>query len=106
MADTSLPTGSQIYDAIMAEVEPELVSASLSLLEEKYRDEPEVQRLVRMERYGKAFTEYDKRYQAYQDSVSTSIKRCKLTARQAAEHRSQRQEEGVQQAILSQMNSL
>ena len=68
---TSLPlppaikSGMEVYDSIMREIEPELTSDKLPLLEEfKKTDSPE-QAGERKARYDKAFEEYDKRYKTY-----------------------------------------
>lgn len=57
--------GEEIYNRIMREIEPELTTDQIPLMEEKYKDETEEQRGVRAERYQKALDEYEKRYQAY-----------------------------------------
>lgn len=44
-----------IYDTLMAEIEPDLTSENIVKLDEKYRDESEEDRKVRMERYTLAF---------------------------------------------------
>ena len=57
-----IPSGQEIYDAVMREIEPELISTSLPTLNEKYKDETPVEKEARKERYNKAFAEYYKRY--------------------------------------------
>ena len=54
--------GTQVYDALMSFIEPELVSAVIPTLEKKYRGEDPVRRLARMARYTEAFRRYDKVY--------------------------------------------
>lgn len=57
-----LKSGAEIYDGIMAAIEPELTTAQVALLEEKYKDETPEQKKARSERYAKAMEEYIKRY--------------------------------------------
>lgn len=44
-----------VYDTLMAEIEPELMSTTINALDEKYKDESEEDRAARMERYQRAF---------------------------------------------------
>lgn len=68
---TGIPTppaimdGNEVYDMLMAEIEPDLVTANLPTLQEKYKDETPEQTKVRGERYKAAFIEYKKRYAEY-----------------------------------------
>lgn len=48
----------QFYDLIMAEIEPELVSTQVPLLDEKYKDETPQQAAERTERYNRAFEKF------------------------------------------------
>lgn len=58
-------SGEEIFDSIMREIEPDLVSHPSPPLEEKYKDETPEQKVERGKRYEKAFQEYDVRYKAY-----------------------------------------
>ncbi len=58
----SLPSGIDIYDALMATIDPELISVNLSTLQEKYKNESERDRGVRLKRYQAAYAAYDKAY--------------------------------------------
>ena len=64
-APPEILSGSEIYDRIMGEIEPELVIAELSRIAERTKTENPEQRKVRAERYTKAFAEYDKRFAEY-----------------------------------------
>ena len=64
----SLPTifqGDDLYDQIMGEIEPDLVTATYKTLDEKYAGETQEQALARKERYEKAFVEYKRRFDLY-----------------------------------------
>lgn len=100
-----LPSGKQIYDALMAQIEPDLVSANIAGLEEKYRGESEVEKLKRAERYSKAMTEYDKRYAALMASLQQDIAAQKRDGIAVIEKKSSAKEaahmQGLESAILS-----
>ena len=59
------PTADQVYDRIMKDIEPELLTVSNPTLAEKYKDETPEESQARAERYQKAYAEYDKKYEAY-----------------------------------------
>ena len=60
-----IPSGKEIYDLLMEKIEPELVSASLPGLDEKYKDETEEEKKTRGLKYQKAFEDYDKACEKY-----------------------------------------
>jgi hypothetical protein len=64
-APPDILSGSEIYDHIMGEIEPELVIAELSHIAERTKAETPEQRKARAERYTKAFAEYDTRFKQY-----------------------------------------
>jgi hypothetical protein len=96
MADTQTATGApepdaiargkQIYDQIMAEIDPELVTDSLTTLSEKYKDETPEQAAARSARYDAAFAEYDKRYAAYMTDLGGKVKSLQRTVRAGIEN--------------------
>ena len=64
----SLPTifqGDDLYDQIMGEIEPDLVSSVYKTLDEKYKGETLEQAAARKDRYEKAFKEYKRRFDLY-----------------------------------------
>ena len=91
--------GTQIYDSIMQEIEPELMSTVIPTLEEKYQNETPEEAKVRKARYDKAFAEYDKRYAAYMTKVEGQVKNLRKQALKQAEQNSRQEDE-------SQLNSL
>ena len=60
-----IPSGEEMYDQIMSQIEPDLVTAQLPLLKEKYKDETPEQAKARADRYNRAFAEYEKQFAAY-----------------------------------------
>lgn len=65
---TSIPTSTDantfivddVYDMIMASIEPELMSENIESLDEWYQNETEQENKERLERYKRAFTECNK----------------------------------------------
>ncbi len=57
--------GHDLYDFIMATIEPDLVTAQIPALPEKYKDETPEQRKQRAARYEAAFALYKQRLEEY-----------------------------------------
>ena len=63
-----LPTvlgGEELYDLLMAKIEPDLVSTALPTLDEKYKNETPAEAEARKKRYEAAFAEYEKQFKQY-----------------------------------------
>lgn len=104
-AQKALPTGEQLYDALMILIEPELISANIPLLEEKYKNESPVERAARMQKYQKAMEEYDKRYSALIAALNADVAKMKRDGIAAIEKKSATKEvsvlSNIESAILS-----
>ncbi len=61
----SIPGGRELYDSLMQTIEPELTTAGLATLAQKYTDETADQKVGRAKRYNDAFEEYERRFAAY-----------------------------------------
>ena len=86
MTNPPLPSGEDIYNAIMAEIEPELTTDVLPTLEEKYKDESPEERTERFARYEAAFAQYEECYAAYVaelNEAATDMRRSTLTLSEA-----------------------
>lgn len=55
-----LPSGIEIYNSIMKEIEPDLLAENIEGLDKKYAAESESDRKIRIQKYVKAVQEYDK----------------------------------------------
>lgn len=95
----TLPTGQEIYDGIMSQIEPDLVTDQLPLLDQKYPNENPEDKAKRMERYKVAFAEYDKKYREYVDQLHQWLHNFKKTSVAHIETE-RRAEESVQMAAL------
>ncbi len=56
-----------IYDLLMADIEPELVTANMPYLDTAYEGETEDQKEIRLERYRMAFEVFTERYEQLMD---------------------------------------
>ena len=97
--------GQEIYDLIMRDIEPELCSAAIPLLEEKCKNETNDQKKARAERYTKAYAEYDKRAAEFFTEVSVQVNTLKRQAFSSAEQKSRSEENTKLQQIESLINS-
>ena len=87
-----IPNGNKIYDAIMGKIEPELLSSNLPNVEQQYAAETTEERLVRMQRYQKAFADYDAAYDAWLKDVQKAVQKKRADALQKAELRIQQED--------------
>jgi hypothetical protein len=92
MAELTFPTGQEVYDALMAQIEPELVSANVAHLDEKYANESEADRKVRYERYTQAFMKYDEAYREWESALHAAVSTYRRDAFRSAETDSRTEE--------------
>ena len=64
-----LPAPEEIYDALMAQIEPELTTSQIPLLETKYGNENVDEAKARQQRYEKAYMAYDEKFRDYRREV-------------------------------------
>lgn len=88
-------TGQEIYDGIMATIEPDLVTTARATLDAKYRGETPEQRKTRLDRYNTAFEEYERRYARFIEDLHAQSAAQLKRAREAFE-RSSRERESAQ----------
>lgn len=87
-----LPDPGQLYDTLMAEIEPELQTVALPTLNAKYAGESSEETVRRMDRYTKAFREYEKRMRALLDAIAMQDRRYFRAMRKRAESVNRREE--------------
>lgn len=68
-----IPTGIQVFDLIMAQIEPDLVSTTVTTLDEKYKDETPAQAKARAERYVKAYEKYEEAYARFTSFMNVRV---------------------------------
>ena len=94
-----LPQGEEFYDALMAQIEPDLVSTQLPLLEARYAGETPEQKEARQARYDAAFEEFDRRSAVEMSKLEQDVHAYKVTTMREAEAAS-RQEEVADMSFL------
>ena len=68
-----IPTGEEIYNKIMSEIETDLVNQTEEQLDKKYAGESKKEKAARMHRYQKAMKEYDKRYEKFVADLTSEV---------------------------------
>lgn len=102
----NLPTIEQIYDAMMAKIEPDLLTTSLASAQRRKRGETQAQYLARMDGYRKAFTLYEKCFNAYLVMLQNESQHQRVTTRLSAEKQAKAQEEQLEDQLLTQIANL
>ncbi|MFA7682375.1 MAG: hypothetical protein WCX61_05085 [Candidatus Peribacteraceae bacterium] len=87
-----IPSGQEIYDGLMGKIEPELLTANLPMLEEQSAHDTPEQKEERMQRYQKAFEEYDRQYQEYIQELTAAVENYKRTALKSMENQDRTEE--------------
>ena len=97
----ALPTGQQLYDAIMAHIEPELTTEGVKLLDAKYKDESPAQLAERKKRYALAFELYEQHYAGYIQALQGQVSRYRKATFIEVEIEDRAVEEGILDNILA-----
>ena len=104
VAKPRIPTGQELYDAIMCEIEPELTTDGVKRIAQTYKDETPHERYERKKRYILAFERYDQAYEGYIQTLQTQVDRYCKSSFEAAEVEDREQEkssmDAIHQAIL------
>ena len=80
-----IPTGQELYDALMAHIEPELTTEGAKSLAAKYQNESPVDRAARKKKYELAFERCQKSYDEYMATLHTQVGRYRRDAFRHAE---------------------
>ncbi len=81
----ALTNGEAMYNMLMMQIEPDLVTSSLPVLNDKYKNETPEQSAARAKRYEAAFAEYEKRLSEYLGNLQQKTHEYRRTALQSAE---------------------
>lgn len=93
--------GDDLYDTIMGEIEPELVSTVYPTLDEKYKNETPDEKAARQARYDKAFVEYERRFALYTNKWNGELRAFQTGVSRALEADDRAEDE----TIMSQLES-
>ena len=80
--------GDEVYNKIMGEIEPDLTTDQLPLMDEKYKNESEEDRKARMKRYAEAAKTFKVKYEEFKSNQEGGLKRFKRGAMGAIEEKS------------------
>jgi len=86
-------SGDELYDMLMQKIEPELTTAQLPILKEKYKNENAQEARSRAKRYSKAFQEYYEQLEAYRQEWTIDLKAHRREAMASIEEDDHIQEE-------------
>ena len=70
----------QVYDLLMADIEPDLLLKNIPLLDEKYRAETPAEHAERLERYQIAYTKFDQSFNEFSVKIGGSVRSMKRDA--------------------------
>ncbi len=80
-----IPSGDEIYDALMSEIEMDLITTNLPVLDEKYSDENPADREARYKRYQDAYAKYDIAFEAWMKELHGAVEKCRRDVAKFAE---------------------
>jgi hypothetical protein len=104
--DATPLTGAVLYDSIMADIEPELLTANIAALTTLVAKETPEQRKARAVRYAAAFTEYEKRFVARNADWQAGFKKLKSAAMHVMEGMTAEKEQGDLSSLEASMSSV
>ncbi len=91
-----------LYDAIMREIEPELLTDMIPYLDELYAYETPEEKQLRAERYERAYELFEQRFQTFAESWMKELQTLKKTMTRSKEQKEGQKE---QDALLSMEHS-
>ncbi len=101
----TLMTGTEVYDALMEDIESELTSENVKKLDQKYRDESIIERTARMQKYERAFALYEKRKVKYLNAFHNGVTEYKRDMRERSEEEDRAKEAAMMTALEQSLSS-
>lgn len=86
--DIVFPTGTEVYDGLMVDIEPELLSSNIPHLDAPYVGESEEDHKKRYERYTAAFAKYDEAFAKWEAGLKEAVAKYRRDALKFAEDKS------------------
>lgn len=83
----------QLYNAIMADIEPDLLLEHIPYLDELYADENEADHAARMSRYEEAYKKFDTALQSFMGEVHEEVRVSRREALRTQELRDRAEEQ-------------
>jgi hypothetical protein len=95
----------EIYDALMREIEPDLVSETIGSIDTLYPGETEEERDARMKQYALAFVIFDETLEEYELEKKEEIHRIKNEMQQVVEQESKAEDDATMTKIEESIES-
>ena len=93
------PIDPQMYDTLMAKINPELTTEGLKTLDAKYKNETPEQAKVRAAAYEKSFAEYDRLAETQLSKMKSASRTYRRQAMQTVEHMERKDEESAMEQM-------
>ena len=94
-----IPTGQEVYDAIMGYIDPDLTTEGLKMLDQKYKGETPADFEARKKRYVLAYERYEQAYQGYMETLHAQVTRFHRDSVQKLELDDREQETDILQSL-------
>lgn len=91
----------QLYDVLMAEIEPDLMLESIPTLDAKYAGETPQAKAARMKRYEAAYKKFDAEFNAFMAEVNAEVRTSKRETLAAKEQEAQQSDNQALQSLES-----
>jgi len=105
ITEPAIQTGEEFYDSIMSQIEPDLVTNMLPLLDARYAAESPEEKDVRQARYDAAFEEFDRRSAEAMTALENDVHTYKVSSMREMESASRQEEtndiSNLESSILS-----
>src|SRR3989338_10631299 len=98
----SIPTGQELYDLIMGNIEQELTTEGLKTIAAKYANETTEEKYERKKRYDLAFDRYAQAYEGYIGTLQAQMERYRKQSFQHVELSDRTSEAGFLETIFQQ----
>ncbi len=94
-AAPKIPTGRELFDALMAHIELELVTENAKKLQEQYKNETPQDHKQRMKHYDLAYERYDQAYKDYMATLDAQVARYRRESFAHTELKDRASDEGL-----------
>ena len=93
----------QVYDLLMADIEPDLLLATIPTLEKKYAHETPKEHEIRMERYQLAYKKFDETFKAFSVTINGSVRTIKQNVLRKKEEQAASEEQKIMEDIQARL---
>lgn len=90
----------QLYNMLMRDIEPDLLTYNLPKLDEYYADETDDEHQNRMERYNKAYKAFQTAHRDFMNFVTNEVKKAQQVSLDTTETESEMAEQAAEERAL------